>query len=80
MIKISGLVPAANYLQIPKSRNGNLGLTGRFLYVQVGDAHCPAEPKRHYAELPHSRWCVRNSFLSNQSTILANRLKACRCV
>eukprot|EP00884_Botryococcus_braunii_P004330 jgi/Botrbrau1/13899/Bobra.0017s0006.2 len=32
---IRGVVPAANYLRIPKSKEATLGLTGRFCYFQV---------------------------------------------
>ena len=35
MYKIRGTVPASNYLQVPKRKFSNLGLTGRFLYIQV---------------------------------------------
>ncbi len=32
---IEGSVPAANYLVLPRERDDSLGLTGRFLYLQV---------------------------------------------
>lgn len=32
---ISGSVPAANYVQLPKTKGPILGLTGQFLYLQV---------------------------------------------
>lgn len=32
---ISGTVPASNYVLLPKKRSQSLGLTGRFLYLQV---------------------------------------------
>lgn len=32
---MSGSVPAANYIQFPKSKGPILGLTGQFLYLQV---------------------------------------------
>ncbi|KAL6762256.1 WD40-repeat-containing domain protein, partial [Haematococcus lacustris] len=33
--KVRGTIPAANYLRLPKLKAQNLGLTGRFLYIQV---------------------------------------------
>ena len=33
MYKISGSVPAGNYIQIPKTSSQSLGLTGRFMYL-----------------------------------------------
>lgn len=34
VFKIAGSIPAVNYLKVPKAKA--LGLTGRFLYLQVG--------------------------------------------
>ncbi len=33
--QIGGNVPAANYIHLPQTRGASLGLTGRFLYLQV---------------------------------------------
>jgi Protein of unknown function (DUF667) len=35
VLTISGTVPAANYVQLPKHRSHSLGLHGRYLYMQV---------------------------------------------
>ena len=35
VLSISGTVPAANYVILPKKRSQSLGLTGQFLYLQV---------------------------------------------
>lgn len=33
--KLEGSIPAANYILLPQDRDSTLGLTGRFLYLQV---------------------------------------------
>lgn len=35
VFSMSGSVPAANYIQLPKAKGPILGLTGQFLYLQV---------------------------------------------
>jgi WD repeat-containing protein 90 len=35
VLAITGTVPAANYVQLPKHRSQSLGLHGRYLYMQV---------------------------------------------
>ena len=35
VFKIRGLIPAANFMRIPRLKSQSLGLTGRFLYIQV---------------------------------------------
>ena len=35
VLRIAGNVPAANFLQLPKVKGQTLGLTGRFLYLEV---------------------------------------------
>lgn len=36
VFKVRGIIPAANYVRVPKLKSQNLGLTGRFLYMQAG--------------------------------------------
>lgn len=35
VLRVSGAVPTAGYIMIPKGRTGNAGLTGRFLYLEI---------------------------------------------
>lgn len=42
VFRIVGSIPAVNFLKIPKDKP--LGLTGRFLYLQVGWCHVLAGP------------------------------------
>lgn len=35
VVTLTGAVPAANFLQLPQDRSEGLGLTGKFLYLQV---------------------------------------------
>jgi len=35
VFRLTGTVPAANFIQLPKTRSQSLGLTGRFLYLEV---------------------------------------------
>lgn len=35
VFKIRGLIPAANFIRVPRLKSQSLGLTGRFLYIQV---------------------------------------------
>eukprot|EP00200_Dunaliella_tertiolecta_P010081 CAMPEP_0202389192 /NCGR_PEP_ID=MMETSP1127-20130417/81538_1 /ASSEMBLY_ACC=CAM_ASM_000462 /TAXON_ID=3047 /ORGANISM="Dunaliella tertiolecta, Strain CCMP1320" /LENGTH=212 /DNA_ID=CAMNT_0048990859 /DNA_START=148 /DNA_END=782 /DNA_ORIENTATION=+ len=35
VFKIRGVIPAANYIRVPRFKSQSLGLTGRFLYIQV---------------------------------------------
>ena len=49
VFQVRGLIPAGNYMQLPKKRNQTLGLTGRFVYILVGTAsfkHTPAHTHR----------------------------------
>ena len=39
VFKIRGTIPAGNYMQLPKKRSRTLGLTGRFVYIQVRWVH-----------------------------------------
>lgn len=36
VFKVRGTIPAANFIRLPKSKGHMLGLTGRFVYMQVG--------------------------------------------
>ena len=36
MFSLAGAVPAANHLQLPQDKAESLGLTGSYLYLQVG--------------------------------------------
>ncbi len=68
VFKIRGLIPAANYVRVPKLKSQTLGLTGRFLYMQVTAetmSTCMQIRMRFYAELGYvllpahiSRMCV----------------------
>lgn len=46
MFKVRGIIPAGNFLRVPRSANQLLGCTGRFLYLQVRGAMrgAPCEP------------------------------------
>ncbi|GFR42730.1 hypothetical protein Agub_g3649, partial [Astrephomene gubernaculifera] len=35
VFKVRGLIPAGNYLRVPRSKLQTLGLTGRILYIQL---------------------------------------------
>jgi hypothetical protein len=35
VLRVWGNIPSTNYLQLPRKKTDSLGLTGRFLYVQV---------------------------------------------
>ncbi len=35
VFKIRGTISAGNFMQLPKKRNRSLGLTGRYVYIQV---------------------------------------------
>ncbi|KXZ51898.1 hypothetical protein GPECTOR_11g331 [Gonium pectorale] len=35
VFKVRGVVPAGNYLRVPRTKLQSLGLTGRFLYIQL---------------------------------------------
>jgi hypothetical protein len=35
VFKVRGLIPATNFIRAPRSKTQSLGLTGRFLYMQV---------------------------------------------
>ncbi|PNH08695.1 WD repeat domain-containing protein [Tetrabaena socialis] len=35
VFKVRGIIPAANYLRVPRTKQASLGLTGRILYIQL---------------------------------------------
>ena len=39
VFKVRGAISAANYVRVPKLKSQTLGLTGRFLYMQVSSQH-----------------------------------------